>query len=636
MGSKRWPCLAVVLAICLGAQGCGGGGADKAGGSKPGEPVVLTMANSNGDATELGPFAAAVARLSGGTLRIRFENAWRGGQADYESGLIRDVAAGKADLGWAGSRAFDDVGVTSLDALHAPLLIDSFDLQRRVLASPLAGRMLAGLEPLGVTGLGILPGPMRHPAGAVPLAGPSDYRGRTIALNRSEVGALSLRALGAQPHDIARGGPIKGYDGVEQQIGSIEGNAYDDSAPYLTANVTLWPRPIVLFANPRSLRRLSEHQRDALRDAVRTATPGVVAIERAQDKESGANLCRKGRTFVVASAREIAALRTAVQPVYDRLSRDATTKTAIAQITAMRAAAPDAAQREAPTCTQSTAPSVGSAASPIDGRYRFTIDKAELEAISPPGEPVAEENYGGFEWVIDHGRFAWHQRNGSAAWEDTTGTYEVHGEIVKFTVGHVEGLHPNNATAKRGEQFTFRWSRYRDQLTLRAVDGAVSPPGLTLKPWRRLGDARLPAPAAPRTPLDGAYRMTSRSHDFAEPATPANYGTWIYVFDRGRFAITQENRLACTWGYGTYTVTGNRMHWKFTDGGGESPDFAFNKPGEQFDYTWSKFRDTVRVGPVEGAISPDNFDVNPWRMLSTTPSARYLSSRCPPPAAAFG
>ena len=40
--------------------------------------------------------------------------------------MIGDVEAGKADLGWAGSRAFDSVGVPSFDALHAPLLIDSY------------------------------------------------------------------------------------------------------------------------------------------------------------------------------------------------------------------------------------------------------------------------------------------------------------------------------------------------------------------------------------------------------------------------------------------------------------------------------------------------------------------------------
>ena len=61
---------------------------------------------------------------------------------------------------------------------------------------------------------------------------------------------------------------------------------------------------------------------------------------------------------------------------------------------------------------------------------------------------------------------------------------------------------------------------------------------------------------------------------------PENYGAWTYVFDRGRFAVTQEDEQACTWGYGTYVVTGDRVTWSFTDGGGISPNNTLNKPGE--------------------------------------------------------
>ena len=48
-------------------------------------------------------------------------------------------------------------------------------------------------------------------------------------------------------------GTIEGYDGVEQQIAAIAGNGYDQIASHLTANVALWPRPVVLFANPKVL-----------------------------------------------------------------------------------------------------------------------------------------------------------------------------------------------------------------------------------------------------------------------------------------------------------------------------------------------------------------------------------------------
>jgi hypothetical protein len=49
----------------------------------------------------------------------------------------------------------------------------------------------------------------------------------------------------------------------------------------------------------------------------------------------------------------------------------------------------------------------------------------------------------------------------------------------------------------------------------------------------------------------------------------------------------------------------------------------------------SAYRDTLTVTPVKGEISPVNFRAKPWRRLSTTPSERFFSKRCPPPAAAL-
>src|SRR6185369_16640099 len=74
-----------VLAAILQA-GCGGGGSDRAGGG--GEPVaakVLVMANANFDLGELEAFDDAVARVSGGRLRIQWRNEYsrgRGGNAE--------------------------------------------------------------------------------------------------------------------------------------------------------------------------------------------------------------------------------------------------------------------------------------------------------------------------------------------------------------------------------------------------------------------------------------------------------------------------------------------------------------------------------------------------------------------------
>ena len=124
--------------------------------------------------------------------------------------MIHDVKAGKADLGWAAPRAFDDVGVAAFDALHAPLLIDSLPLERSGAREPARARDAGGLKPAGVVGLGILPGPLRKPLGVSPLVRPEDYAGVTIALQRSQIGEQTLEALGARGAPIAAAGRRRG------------------------------------------------------------------------------------------------------------------------------------------------------------------------------------------------------------------------------------------------------------------------------------------------------------------------------------------------------------------------------------------------------------------------------------------
>jgi hypothetical protein len=77
------------------------------------------------------------------------------------------------------------------------------------------------------------------------------------------------------------------------------------------------------------------------------------------------------------------------------------------------------------------------------------------------------------------------------------------------------------------------------------------------------------------------------------------------------------------------------MSWTFVDGGGIAPNNAMNRPGEYFVYDYSLFRDTLTLEPVEGEVSPLNFRVHPWRLVSEEPSTDDFSTRCPPPADAL-
>lgn len=596
--------LAVTLATLV-VAGCGSGASDKAGGKNRPEPTVLTFANSNGDSASLAPFAAAVARLSGRTLRVEFKDSWREGNPDYEAGLIRDVRDGKADLGWAGSRAFDDVDVSSFDALHAPLLIDSYPYERKVLESSLVAPMLAGLEPLGLVGLGILPGPLRKPLGTSELVRPADYQGMTVAFTRSQVAEQTLRALGARGARLPAGAPVDGYDGVEQQVSSIAGNGYDKVGNFLTANVNLWPRPAVVFMNPKAFDRLSGRQRSALRGAARAALSATLALEQTGDEEGSATLCRRGVTFVTASDADLVTLRRAVQPVYDRLERDARTKAAIARIRSLRSDA--ASPPDAPVCAGSPSqPPASDAASPIDGVYRSNITRDEL--IHAPGYVSGEDqpgNVGRFRMELREGRF---RISGSSDAVDQDGAYSVNGDVLSFD-WNGEG------------SFAYRWNLYRGALTLKRLgDG---PTFFTVHPWRSL---RASSKVGKRTPIDGVYLLnTTRKESARASGEPVqellseNYGKWRFVLSRGQMRYTQSSEGASRWTKASYSVKGQIFTYKVTDYGGEAPNGAADKTGEEFTFTWSLYRDRLSLGPVKGKISPEGFRFKAWRRVADAP-----------------
>lgn len=494
------PLLAAALSASVALAGCSIGGSERVGGERAADTRVLTMLDPIGNPQDLTQFANEVTRLSHDMLRIRVVTADHDG-ADYEAATIRDVQNGRAELAFAGSRAWDEFGAHSLGALGAPFLVDSYPLQEAVLTNELVDSMLEELQPLGLVGIGILPGPIRRPLGiANTLAAASDFRGLTIGTQQSRVADATMRALGARPHRLpADVTSLAGLAGVELPVAAIEANRLDADGSRLMTNVNLWPRPLVVFASALAYSRLSGDEREILRAAAANVVSAKIAADRGFEAESGTNLCRKNRAvFDSATPEQLQALRRAVEPVYRELERDHGTRAAIEAIEHL---------------------------------------KQQLE------EPPTQIS------------------NCQAA---------------------------SNAPTSG---------------------------------------------AAPE--IDGVWTMDTDRQAAAPENLDENWGHWTYVFDRGRFAYTQENETACTWGYGTYAVDGKRMSWTFEDGGGIAPNNAMNRPGEHFVFDFSAYRDTLTVTPVEGEISPLNFRAEPWRKLSNTASREYFSEHCPPPAAAL-
>jgi TRAP-type C4-dicarboxylate transport system substrate-binding protein len=486
---RAWVALAATLAI--GAAACSSGSLDKAGGPVS-KPVVLTLADGEGDISNAQPFADAVSALSHGSLQIKIEGDWRPDDPSYETGLIKDVQAGKAQLGITASRAFDTVGVSSFQALQAPFLIDTYLLERKVLDSAIPGEMLARLRPYGLVGLAVLPGPLRRPLGFTrPLVGPSSYRGARIGIRASEVTADIFAALGAIPVAPERspaGDNIAGLTGIESHANAID-SGFATPGAALTGNVVFEPRPNVIFMNQHAFGSLTASQRGVLYQAAAQAP--AAGVYEGNDTASMADLCRRGLKIVAASPADLAGLRAAVQPVYRSLESNSATRAFIDQITAMRQAiggSPDAV-----TCpAASTGGAAATTAAPVlQGTWQVTYTENDLAAAgADPGELLASEgNWGHFALTFRQGDWSQRLIGGDPGVTPNNltqyGTYVVIGHLITFT----ERDH-DNASSDGAVWGPYIWSVYRGTLTFKKAGwrgGSLGPTELVVKPWRKTG-----------------------------------------------------------------------------------------------------------------------------------------------------
>ncbi len=481
--------LALAAAATTLTAGCSGrAGANKAGGQGP--PVVLRMADAYEPGLDLEPavayFVRRVRELSNGRLRIRVIDAWGGVRPGAEQQVVRSVAAGKADVAWVGTRIFDTLGLNSFQALTAPMLIDSYELERAVIASGIPAKMLDRLDELGVTGLGVLGNGLRKPiALRGPLLRPADWRGITFAAFRSRGQAEAIQALGAHTTDIW-GSALQDAVGAHKVDGFekhyfLWGLVIDPGAvPYVAANVNLWPETVALLANPERLSRLSDTQQGWLRKAAVDAASRSTSLF-AREQPQIVRLCKEGARFTNASPADLAAMRRAFAPVYASLERDPQTRDFIVRIEQLkRKTAREPAPSIPPRCAGPAHARSEPAAARINpavlnGVYRLALTDDEVRATGPPAA-FSRPSYGVITLTLRNGRYRFHPRTPP----ECTGTYALSANTVRFR------FHP--AAYCQGVVIA-RWSLDGGRLGLRVVSSTNPYDSVVWggKPWEKIG-----------------------------------------------------------------------------------------------------------------------------------------------------
>lgn len=479
---------AAIVASLLAA--CSGGSAgDKAGGDAA--PVTLRMVTVEGKgapyAAGVAEFARQVEDLSAGALRIdvvwsgavEFFGAFGPGSDQKVAGLVQN---GKLDLALIPARAWDELGVTSLQALQAPFLVSSEDLVDQVVQGEPAAEMLAGLDKAGVVGLVLLPEGLRHPVGfARPLLRPEDFAGAKIRALPSNTSDRLLEALGAKPVDIAPDAlSIAVANG--ETTGAESGFAWAGTLPSpntFTANITFYPKVNALVANEHAFDRLSDEKREILRKAATKALRYVVRTA-PTEAERATVYCRNGGAIAFASKADIAALERAAEPVEEALQADPQTKELIEQISAMKAqlsTRPGALPEACGSPVGSTAPaSTGAEPSEFpEGVYRADVPAEYL--IEKGMDSQTAHDLGGI-WTLTIKDGRWRGQTQSALNPPACGgTYSV--EAGRFSLRD-EQCGPTHVV------MTARWKLEDGELTF--FDIRVGRPiEWGSKPWKKIG-----------------------------------------------------------------------------------------------------------------------------------------------------
>jgi TRAP-type C4-dicarboxylate transport system substrate-binding protein len=502
MRSNRFHKVAVLaVTLATGLAGCGGGGpgGEKSGG--PAAPHALRLGAVEGSdapyADEVKEFAKAVTKLSNGSINIDIVwNAAAPTAGESETKLAHMVTDGKIDMAVVPTRVWDQLKVTSMQALQAPFLVDNFGLLNAIVSSDLAGEMLSGLNAVGVKGMAIWPDSLRHPIGLTkPLLTVADFKGSRLRVPPSEASYSLAAALGAttvDPKDWLTAASTGQLDGAESAF--VWANDLG-IAGTLTANITFYPKANAIVANDKIFEALSSEQQKILQEAA-TETAAYVVKTNRSEHDLAPEYCKVGGSVALASDSDIADLKKQAAPVLAELEQNAGTKRLVDEISTLKAKTPADPAVSAAACKPVvTSAPVGDEAFP-EGVYRAEITNSG-HAV------VATGTFIGGAWTG-------HDDSGEP---DCAGSYTVESGRIRITTSSSVALDCGNPP-----NFVFfdaAWTLENDEL--RFIDIKGDPDVARVfggQPWTRIeGGADEPTTfpeGSYRTdsPLDGVVTMT--------------------------------------------------------------------------------------------------------------------------------
>lgn len=255
--------------------------------------------------------------------------------ADNEGDILEAVQAGKFDVTVIRAGRLADAGAASLAPLQIPFLVTSEEHASRLAAGPVADELMAGLADIGLMGLALVPGGLRHIMGYdTSIVVPGELTGAIVNTRPGDASEAIVTALGGTfDHSTA------GVRGTKAETGELRGIELSysqmsavSSPAVVTSNLTLYTKFDVVVIRMDAWNGLSDTQQDELRSAAMHAALTTVATRGTEAKLLGRWCAQPWGSSVVATDAELQQWHTALQPLIDDESSTPSVSSLVAKI----------------------------------------------------------------------------------------------------------------------------------------------------------------------------------------------------------------------------------------------------------------------------------------------------------------
>jgi len=276
-------------------------------------------------------FASDVSKSTNRNVKVNVAKAGAG-EVAFDQAAIDELTEGRLwQLALIPARAWHSRGVTTLETLQLPTLVETDDQADRVAQSAFVPDMLAGLQAAGLTGFAIYPEGLRHVVtyGGIGVLTSTNLKGKRVRALSADTPSATIKALGGIPvesEDLdadVNGGRIQAAETSLTLLSSGPGQ------PVMTANVALYYKFQVLAIRTDSYNKLDPTVQQLLRTAAASTLSQIVA-ERPRERDAFRAACADPALGVaVASADTVRALRAQMRGTLEDARQDPLTARSI-------------------------------------------------------------------------------------------------------------------------------------------------------------------------------------------------------------------------------------------------------------------------------------------------------------------